>query len=238
MKQPVLHYLFAGLIVLLLSACEKEAAVIPVVSSTPINGSGAGSGAGTGGNTPGTTETYQPVSNGSYWKYVSTGSITDEQTQTITGRTASFNSKNYYEMSQVSKTIDPSLGYFNTDNGLYKLRASTYISGVTIELTYLDANKAVGETWTAPITDNGQVNGVPARVLGKIIEKGISRTVLGKSYSNVVHTQVDIQYNMGGFDSYSSYDMYIAKGVGIIETNNTIFGQKFSDVKLVEYSIK
>jgi len=240
-KQPLLHYLFIGLSVLLFSACEKEASITPVVSSKPITGAGTGSGTGTGGGTttPGTNNTgYQPFNSGSYWKYVATGSITDEQTQTLTGKAASINGKTYYEMSQNSKTLGTSLGYFNADDGVYKLRASTYINGATIELTYLDANKAVGETWTAPMTDNGQVNGVPARVLGKIIEKGISHTVSGKSYSDVIHTQIDVQYDMGGFDTYSTYDMYIAKGVGIIETSNSVLGQKFSDVKLVEYSIK
>jgi len=88
------------------------------------------------------------------------------------------------------------------------------------------------------MTDNGQVNGVAARVSGKIIEKSISRTVLGKTYANVIHTQVDVQYDIDGFDSYSTYDMYIAKWIGIIETNNSVLGQKFNETKLVEYNVK
>lgn len=237
MKQSLLNYLWIGLLPLLFSSCAKEATVTPVISSTALNATGTGTGGGT--TTPGTTTaTYQPLSSGSYWKYTITGGFPDEQTQTLSGKTTGINNKTYYEVNIVSKSYGNSPGYFNTDNGIYKMRASTLIKGLTVELTYLDANKAVGETWTASMTDNGQVNGVPARVLGKIIEKGISHTVLGKNYSDVIHTQVDVQYDMGGFSSYSSYQMYIAKGVGIIESINSAFGQDFNETKLVEYSIK
>lgn len=58
-----------------------DATVKPIVSNTSLTGSGTGEGRN-GGTLPGTNYIYQPVSSGFYWKYASTGSTTDEQTQT------------------------------------------------------------------------------------------------------------------------------------------------------------
>lgn len=186
-----------------------------------------------------TQDTYQPLSAGSYWKYTNTfGNSTETATNTITGKSKKINNKTYYEISQASKSTGTQLGYLYNDDHSYMIRASTYMNGVVIELQYLTDNLAVGKTWTVPITDNGQVNGIPARVIGKILEKNISHTVNGKAFINVIHSSLDLQYDLGGYSTVITYEFYVAKGVGIIHTKSSSGGVVVATSKLTEYSIK
>ncbi len=59
-----------------------------------------------------------------------------------------------------------------------------------IEYIYLKDNWDIGKTWTAPITDSGLLNGFPAQIIGKIVEKDITKVVDGKTYTNVIHTHL------------------------------------------------
>jgi hypothetical protein len=193
-----------------------------------------------------TGSTYQPVTANSYWKYTATtnGQVGNSVT-TITGATATFNGKTYYTSSNTSDQytgVQP--GYFYADNHVYSLRASTLVYGVTIDMVYLNDALAVGATWTSKITDDGLVNGVPAQTIGTITESGITKTVSGKTFSNVKHSTIQLQYDYGlgsGYATYAVYDYYVAQNIGIIEIDTSIsaFGLAVNSASvLTDYSIK
>jgi hypothetical protein len=232
LKQKTLLVISA--LCILLSACQKEATLITQVSNKPLGGSPVSTPVVPSGNT------YQPVTTGSTWKYVATfGTTVNETSNTITGKTVSLlNGKSYYEANGTSSLYGSGIGYYYVSSGTYAQRSNTLINDITVEMTYLDDSKAIGETWTSLITDDGLVNGVPGRIVGKVLERNINYTVKGKEYTNVVHTQLDLQYNIGGFTTYSKYDFFIAKNIGVIEINTSASGKQVATSQLVRYSIK
>lgn len=185
---------------------------------------------------------YQPFSANSYWKYrVVIGSKVDTTTTTMTANTATFNNKIYHTVTSASTAYaGVQTGYMYADNHNYSIRATTLINGITVDIVYLND---AATTWTNKITDSGFINGVPAQIIGTLVDANISKTVSGKTYNNVIHTKVDLQYNLTGtgFSSVTVYDYYIAKGIGIIENDATInaFGYSTtSTTSLIDYAIK
>ncbi len=192
-----------------------------------------------------TTKGYQPMTANSYLKYretMSTGVI-DTNSQTIAGTTTLINGKTYSVVTAKSQLYGTSTGYFSNINHAYTTRATTLVSGTTVEFLYLIDNVGVGATWTAPLTDNGIVNGVPGRVSGVITEKNITKTVSGITFNSVVHTTLQLQYDLGsGFVNYATYDFYVAKGVGVIQVDAVlapISGSSLTtSTKIIDFSIK
>lgn len=188
------------------------------------------------------SDSYQPVTKGSYWKYRATaGSIIDTSTITMTGATATFNGKTYYIANSTSRTTGASTGYYHADNHQISLRATSLMAGITAEFYYLNDTMAVNHTWISTLTDDGKVNGVPGRLVGKVIEKGVSKTVGGKAFANVIHTQLDLQYDYGlgtGYMSTMTYDYYTAKGVGMIKVETSVGGVLIGSTDIIDYAIK
>lgn len=223
-------------LLVLFNSCKK----IEGISLEELYGkTGINSGTATG-------DTYQPVSSGSYWKYTATtGTTIGHSVTTMNGLTATFNGKTYYANNNTSDQYAGSqISYFGIDNHNYRVRSTTLVYGITVDMIYLNDELSVGSTWTAKITDDGFVNGVPGRIVGKILETGISRSVSGKTFNNVIHTQVSLQYDYGigkGFESAGTYDFFVAKNVGVIETDTNLstFGFTLSSITvLTEYLIK
>ncbi len=244
MKKLLLFVLAIGCVVTLFSSCEKDATNLPKVSSQPLSGStGSGNGNGGGGSSSGGGSTssaeYQPFTKGSYWKQASSIFLVDTVINTLTGNTALFNNIRYYEVNQQFQKSGVFKGYYGYADHTYSMRAATVMYGIVITMPYYKDDVAIGLTWTGTVTDNGQVNGVPSRFIGKTTEKGISRVVKGKTYSNVVHTVLDMQYDLGsGFETVITYHFYLAKGIGIIETNSFTGDKQASNAILLEYSVK
>ena len=217
---------------LLLNACKKDAPDFTgydsngTVITTPQTGGGQ-------------LDTYLPASKGTYWKYqVTTGAKTDTNVITLTGNKTIIAGKTYLDATSKQTGMDEQPGYFYAGNHIYTLTATA--AGITLEFLYLNDTTAVGNSWTANLTTDGKVNGVPARLKGKIIEKDISRTVLAKSFNNVMHTQINIEYDFldgRGFQNYGTYDYYIAKGIGLIETDSEVIGITTTS-KIFDYAIK
>jgi len=184
------------------------------------------------------SDSYQPVTKDSYWKYnedVAGATIT--QTTTMTGATETINGKLYYIGNTVTGQLSANSYYYH-GGGKYVLRSSTVGGGITLEYTYLVDNITVGEKWTALLTDNGSINGVPAQLVGEIMEVGISKVVSGKTFNNVVHTKMLFQYNFTGtMETVQTLDFYTARGVGLIQMDTSGQGVVTSSV-LSSYSIK
>jgi len=133
--------------------------------------------------------------------------------------------------------------YFNCTNGTSTTIAYnvTSVSGTVtlaaIKLVPLKAAAAVGTTWVDSLTN-------PANeVVGyyyTLAEKGISKTVNGVSFSNVIHVNVQDSVDLGpGFGNIGtgSTDYYYSQGVGLIEEDTYEFGSPFEVTYLQSYKL-
>lgn len=216
-------------VVLALASCQKEKSIeIP---------SGGGTPGGGGGST--TSDTYQPVTKGSFWKYKDsalTGLVT---VLTATGNQKTIGGKTYHVFAGETTGQPVFEQYFYVNKPQYGMRIELNTGGATtLEFLHLDDTASIGYTWTDNMLP---VNGLAARFVGSIMERNISKTVAGKNFTNVIHTQLNLEYEIPvlGWTNFAVYDYYIAKGVGIIriETFSGIAGVRtVSD--LIDYSIK
>jgi hypothetical protein len=219
--------LFLSLSVVLFS-CQKQ-----VDFDSPQGGGGNGNGG-----------TYQPVSKNSYWKYHETGSYSGDYIITSTGEKRTQNGIDYFVFSAAPATsISEELLGVNGHN-LYQFfegQVPNSTAGISLNMLYSNDTASVGYTW-----DNmaGQANGLTAYTPGTILEKNISLTVGSKTYSNVIHSQIELQYDFPivGIVNAATYDYYIAKGIGMIRIV-TVGDPNFlpgvsTNADLVEYSIK
>lgn len=236
MKKLFLKIAGIAMVITLLHACkiDKPDFTDPNAFKT-ANGSGSGTSSGSGS----LSDSWHPLSQGSYWKYASTGLVNDTVTFLMTGTTSTINGKVYYNATTSSAHYKASTAsYFYTANHIYSMKETALTGNLTVELLYLNDTTAINHTWTAPVTDNGTINDVPARLVGTVLEKDISRTLYHKTFSNVVHTQLSLEYDFGtGFSQWALYDVYVAKGIGIIEIDSNISGLTSTEV-LYDYSIK
>jgi len=208
--------------------------------STGATGSTGSTGSSGGATMVDTTKGYQPAATGNYWKYAESGSYVDTSLQKVTG-TTTINNKLYSVITAQSILSGNQTWYLSDINHTYTERAT--VQGNIIEILYLKDNVAVGTTWTAPASDNGIINGVPAQVSGVLVGKNLSKTVSGKTYANVIHTTILLQYNYGvGFTTSATYDYYIANGIGIIETDASLTlpgaPPTATTTAIISYSIK
>ena len=219
---------------LFITGCKLDA---PDFSKTG-KGTDAGTGTNTGTGTTNNSDSYQPVTKNTYWKYsgvVAGNTVT--QTQTVTGDTATFNNKTYYAVKVESTATGNDISYYYHGNNDYTMRSTS--AGFTVEYLYLKDNYEIGKTWTAPMTDDSTLNSVPAQIIGKIVEQGLAKTISGKKFINVVHTQLLVQYDLGnGFETVQTLDYYIAKGIGIVEADSSSPSGVSSTSLITDYSIK
>jgi len=246
-----LHNLLLILSIAILTGCGKDEPVIPqeyldkLTTQTP--GSTTSPGTTTPGNTsPETTlDTYQPLTKGSFWKNVESSNfstVDEASTITLTGKTKTINGKLYSEAVSVSDlTGERDTAYFYAANNNYILYSYEEDLEEILQFDYLHSNAAVNETWETPVTVSGSVVGVLGRLRGTLKEKGIKKTVKGKEYSNVIHTELVLQYNYNNaWETWATYNFYVAKGIGIIEidTDMDIMGLSMSyKSQLTSYSI-
>jgi hypothetical protein len=187
-----------------------------------------------------TYNTYQPVSKGSYWKYTKTSSTgATSETQTITGGRDLINKKIYYTIRTQTAASDDTLSHFSHEGDSYTMRTESKSTGFSVEYLYLKDDYIVGRIWKAPVTDDGFIQGVPAQIVGAVLEKGITRYVSEKKFTNVIHTRLNFQYDYGtGYATEEVIDYYIAKGIGIIEIDYSDGTTISSSSLITDYDIK
>lgn len=213
------------------TGCQKEVSI-----DNPGNNGG-------GGNNG--KDTYQPMSKGSYWKVRTTGPFNGEYMMTATDEKRTVNGIDF----TVFKNTSPQT---QTLDGLWGIKDHNYytlVKGVSpntgapfdLNFRYLNDTASVGFTWEH---DAGQGNGFAAKTPGVILEKGITMTVEGKTYKDVIHTRLEMQYEIPPFGMLiaGTYDYYIAKNIGVIRVDtelDPVFGGGVKAVSsLYEYSIK
>ena len=187
-----------------------------------------------------TSDSYFPVTAGSTWTYnEEIAGVASTTVIKMTGSTKTFNGKSYYEASSASTVKGNQLGYFYSANHDFAILQTIPGYGIDVEIHLGNDSKAAGYTWTTSPTVSGYVNGFPAKMINTIKEKGISWVVNGKTFTNVIHSHVDLQYDLGsGFISYTVYDFYLAKGVGMIESDTGLSGAIYDRETILSYNVK
>lgn len=188
--------------------------------------------------------TYQPLTAGSKWTYRTDYSATgfaliDTGEITMGTTILTINNKQYHTATETRSGFGISdTGYYYVNNHEYSImqKLTTGTSSYTVEMLYLKDNVPVGTTWAASL-----VYPVLGTVIlnGRIAEKGISKTVSGKAYNNVIHTTVQLTLSASGQSMTFAYEMYVAPNVGIIHVelrNPGVSGVVPQD--LVSYTIR
>jgi len=191
--------------------------------------------------TPSSADSYFPVTSGSTWRYYDfvQGSSTDTITLKMTGGTSIFNNKTYYNTATKSTNSGAGTEYFYSANHSYAIRALNAYAGTIIELKLYNDTATVGNNLISTPTDNGLVDVIPARTINTVVAKNLTRTINGKTFTDVIHTKVDFQYDYSGnYQTGFSYDFYLAKGIGMIESQLTILGGTYEEEVILDYSIK
>ena len=109
-------------------------------------------------------------------------------------------------------------------NDYYQYDSIPVSGGVNVERLYLKDNLAAGATWTQDF--NLTIPNIPFPVTltatNKIVEKGISRTVNGVNYSNVIHVSTSLSSALISSGFTSAIDTYYAPNYGLIESSTLI----------------
>jgi hypothetical protein len=223
MKKYLLLLFPLGL--LLLSGCVKDVSSLGVV-----------------GANDGTNANYQPLTTGSTWTYRTDYSsafgypFVDTAVVTMGSKTLTISNLIYhlaYSKSTYKSLIDT--GYYGVNNHAYSIMQRLPGSTDGFELLYLKDNLAVGGTWTAS-TAASQLGNI--QLAGKIVEKGVSKLVAGKTYKNVIHTFLQLSTVISGQNFSFSYDIYVAQDVGIIRIELNEPGFTLIPEDLIAYTIK
>jgi len=205
-----------------LCSCQKDSTTdIPPVTDTST-----------------TSGSYLPLTEGTYWIFKDSAT-NGYDTVTVLGEDTVINSIPFTKVHTVSATQD-TFGFYGIKDHNYYLNAEQ--SGITVTMQILNDTMSVGNSW---VYDMGTINGVPARGTGTIVEKLNTFTVQGETYSNVIHTQFVIAFNLlGNFTDFATYNFYFAKGKGIIKVNSNVTditggGNNLTVAQdLIDYSIK
>jgi hypothetical protein len=187
------------------------------------------------------SDSYQPVTAGSTWKYnVNASGFTDVKTVIMKANTAVFDGRTY-AVAQATQKSDGTTEneYYYHSGSIYTTRADASAPDDVVEAQYLDDSAIIGTTFISKPNALGTNGGNPVRWVGTIVDRNATRTVGGLSFKNVIHTKVDLQYDYGsGFISSVVYDYYVSRGVGIIELNASSSGVVFATQQITNYNIR
>ncbi|WP_192822685.1 hypothetical protein [Rufibacter sp. LB8] len=169
---------------------------------------------------------YFPTTAGSTWSYE--GDLTYSYKSLGTKKV--INGKSYTEFEQNQNGTISTIYVFK-EAGSYTLY--TAVAGVgNIELTVLKENEPEGGSWSTTTV----INGLTTRYTYTLVKKGLTKTVLGKEYKNVIQVKLATVVLFQGmeipFDQPFNY--YFAKGVGQIMSELGSSGT----VSLKSYTIK
>lgn len=161
---------------------------------------------------------YFPLTTGSEWTYGGTISSYYK----VTGSTATKFGRTYKEFySTNASSSTPYSSYYAHENGIYYY---VFKGSLTQESEYiiLKDNVNIGDSWDNNVAAGSGIN----KYQVKVVEKGISLTVNGIQFNNVIHTETTL--------SGTVTNNYYAPGVGQIKIT-----QGSTTVKeLLSYTIK
>lgn len=156
-------------------------------------------------------------------------SITNS-TVTSTNRDTTVNGRSYHVFST---STGGSEYYAQSGGDYYTYQILPIAIGTTnVEILYLKDNANVGATWvaaSAPLTLPGVPFPLTITINNTLAEKGLSRTVNGKNYTDVIHVSSTIGVSglPGGITSDIHY--YYAPKYGLIE-NSVILSSSLAPI--------
>jgi hypothetical protein len=215
---------------LFLISCQKE----PDFSG-PIQPGGTNNGVNT-------RDSYHPVTPGSFWKHkdTATGAITTGTVLNITKTINNILHTGYLGSNSLQTDTawiaSPQPNYYLAAKGVSPNTGASF----AMVFHYLNDTASAGYNWEY-IAGNG--NGFTAYIKTTIMERNLTMSVSGKTFTNVIHTRLVLSYDvLGSVMEFMIYDYFIAKGVGIIKVRSEAgqnLGFAFKACSdLVEYSIK
>lgn len=189
------------------------------------------------------SDSYFPVTKGSSWSYSDAiqGLGTDTVSTTLTDDSTTLNGKIFRIASSASTFKGHGTDYFYAAKHAYIFRSLNAYADKTIELQVYNDTAAIKQGNISVPTDDGFDDTLPVRTVNTIEEINLTRVIGGKTFSNVIHTHVDFQYDYedgNGFHTNFTYDFYLAKGVGIIEYDLFILGSVQERETILNYNIK
>ncbi len=177
---------------------------------------------------PAVTQTYMSLATGNNWTYETTNNLTAAIASNIvtsTTRDSTITSRVYHVFTNSNGTAND---YYNiTGNDYYTLRnLGASLGNTTVESIYLKDNVAVGINWSQTINlalFSGVPTTVPVTFTNTITEKGISRTVNSKVYTDVIHITTTITTSaLPAGSIITDIQSYYAPKYGLIESKNKI----------------
>ena len=177
-------------------------------------------------NPPNTPDTYINTNASSTWTYHEDNSssgttIGSDYTVTSTNKDTTIGSRKYHVYSFSyggSKYLNMS------GHEYYQFDSIPVGAGITVERLYLKDDAAAGVSWEqqADITVPGVPIPIPLKITNNIAEKGITRTVKGVEYKNVIHVSSSLSSPLITSGFTSSIDSYFAPKYGLIENTTKI----------------
>jgi len=198
------RYLAFFTLLLAISACKKSDTTVVVVA-----------------------DKYMSITANSTWQMRVVDNVavtTTNYTVTSTNRDSTVGSKAYHVFTNSNTGVNEY--YFISGNDYYTFRTlGLTLGSATIETIYLKDASSVGTTWTQ--TQNLTVPGipfpVPVTLTYKVEEKGISRTVNGVAYSNVIRVSLALSSSLVPPASLTTdIQSYYAPKFGLIENTNKV----------------
>ena len=175
---------------------------------------------------PGPTGDFQPMTSGSSWTYAVTGTSSGSFTVTATDRDTSVNSRTFRVFTN---TAGPNKYYNKTGSDYPRFSRLAELNNQSVELLYLKDNLNKGQSWVevksanVPITGLGTVP-VTARFTFTVTEKGISRTVNGTAFTDVLQITAVPEFSAVvssvpvTIPSTSNLQYFYARRVGLINS--------------------
>jgi len=169
---------------------------------------------------------YLPTTVGSNWTYGGPAPYT----LSVTGAQKDINSKIYYELETVRGTTANKM-YVAKDKGIYKTIGLVNGMG-DLDIMTLNEATTVGQSWV----QTGNVNGFDVNMTLTVEETGITKTIAGHTYDQVINIKIKINYMYMGADMgiNNTTNYYFAQGVGLILMDLGRNGQ----IPLLSYTVK
>ncbi|MGN6266841.1 MAG: hypothetical protein ACTHM5_14245 [Ginsengibacter sp.] len=172
-------------------------------------------------------ETYVNTNTGSTWTYrqtdVADNNSTSDYTITSTANDTTIDSRKYHVYTY-SYGGSKYLGIEGHD--YYQYDSIPITGGVNIQRLYLKDNAAKDDTWKQDFNlqiQELQGATIQLTVQNKVVEKGITKTVNGKDYSNVYHVSTSLSSSaIPSTALTSTIDSYYAPGYGLIENTTQV----------------
>ena len=177
-----------------------------------------------------TTENYMSLTTNSTWQYKTINNLivngdSVSYTVTSTNRDSAINSKPYHIFTA---TNGPNQYRNITGNDYYTFQAlPAALGGSAVETIYLKDNVPANGSWSQLY--NITASGIPVTInlINTVAEKGISRTVNGIAYTDVIHVTTTLSVSLLGSPLptdavITDIQNYYAKKVGMIESKNKI----------------